>query len=119
VSQPQRPAWTGGSDEALVPLGRGEEPVPAVGAEGRAAEQTRPPEPRAPERRAPAGSPPRPESPESPEQGRAPGQPPPPHPRDLVDGRPERVDRAGRLAGMTTPASGRSTATAADFTPQR
>jgi putative peptide zinc metalloprotease protein len=119
VSQPQRPAWTGGSDEALVPLGRGNEPVPPAGAEGRAAEQTRPPEPRAPERRAPAGPPPRPEPPEPPEPSRAPGQPPPPHPRDLVDGRPERVDRAGRLAGMTSPASGRSTATAADFTPER
>jgi putative peptide zinc metalloprotease protein len=118
VSQQQRPAWTGGSDEALVPLGRGDEPVPATDP-GRPERPATPPA--AP---APAGTrewpeaPPRPE-PHAPDDGRAPGQPPPPSPRDLVDGRSERSDRAGRLAGMTSPANGRSTATAADFTPER
>ncbi|HET9007425.1 MAG TPA: AAA family ATPase, partial [Actinomycetes bacterium] len=55
------------------------------------------------------------------EQAVAPGrgQPPPEASRDLVAGRPERAARAGRLAGVTSPASGRSTATAADFTPER
>ena len=129
MSQQQRPAWTGGSDEALVPLGRGGEPVPETDGEGRAPERARPepPEPREPEQRAPAAPPPRPEPPAGPperpagppEPDRAPGQPPPPHPRDLVDGRSDRFDRAGRLAGVTSPASGRSTATAADFTPER
>ena len=47
------------------------------------------------------------------------GQPRPEASRDLVAGRPERADRAGRLAGVTSPASGRSTATAADFTAER
>ena len=47
------------------------------------------------------------------------GHPRPEASRDLVDGRPERADRAGRLAGATSPASGRSTATAADFTAER
>jgi putative peptide zinc metalloprotease protein len=47
------------------------------------------------------------------------GHPRPEASRDLVDGRPERADRAGRLVGVTSPASGRSTATAADFTAER
>jgi putative peptide zinc metalloprotease protein len=115
VSQQQRPAWTGGSDEALVPLGRGDEPAPTT-------ERDRRDEP-----------PPAPEPDRPPERPRTPPPPPPPaddyppghgHPRpeasrDLVDGRPERADRAGRLTGVTSPASGRSTATAADFTAER
>ncbi|HTE70972.1 MAG TPA: hypothetical protein VK942_19810, partial [Actinomycetes bacterium] len=48
-----------------------------------------------------------------------PGRRLPADPRDLLDGRPDRVDRADRRAGVTSPASGRSTATAADFTPER
>jgi putative peptide zinc metalloprotease protein len=132
VSQPQRPAWTGGSDEALVPLGRGEEP--AAEREDSAADRA----PAPAERAAPAAPPPRPEPsrpgppppepawpeppagsapplapPAPPAARRAPGQPPPPDARDRGDGRPDRV------AGMTSPASGRSTATAADFTPDR
>jgi putative peptide zinc metalloprotease protein len=126
VSQQQRPAWTGGSDEALVPLGRGDEPAPAADPQGRAPERARPagrPErPAAPPKPTPPADrrdrPPRPEPPAA-EDGRAPGQPPPPNARDIVDGRAERSDRADRLAGVTSPASGRSTATAADFTPER
>jgi putative peptide zinc metalloprotease protein len=154
VSQPQRPAWTGGSEEALVPLGRGQEP--ATEREDGAAEQApAPPERGAPPERPPQPEPPpaRPPQPEPPPRAsappapppaetrapaqppapgeaqapappwpagaRAPGQPPPPAARDLADGRPERPDGAGRLAGTTSPASGRSTATAADFTADR
>jgi putative peptide zinc metalloprotease protein len=116
VSQPQRPTWTGGSDEALVPLGRGQEPAPADREPG-PRERTRPGD-RGEPREQPPG-PPRPEGPPPPTDGRAPGQPPPPNARDLVDGRTERSDRADRLAGVTSPASGRSTATAADFTAER
>jgi putative peptide zinc metalloprotease protein len=125
VSQPQRPAWTGGSEEALVPLGRGQEPAieredgaaePAPAPPERGAPPERPPEPEPPPR---ASAPPAPPPAEAETETRAPGQPPPPPARDLVDGRPERTDQAGRLAGMTSPASGRSTATAADFTPDR
>jgi putative peptide zinc metalloprotease protein len=128
VSQQQRPAWTGGSDEALVPLGRGDEPAPATDPEGRGPERARPagrPEPPAGEReRDRRERPPRPEPPKADDardahDGRAPGQAPPPSARDLVDGRAERSDRADRLAGMTSPASGRSTATAAEFTAER
>ena len=126
MSQQQRPAWTGGSDEALVPLGRGDEPAPATDPQGRGPERARPagrPErPAAPAKpTAPADRrdrPPRQEPPAA-DDGRAPGQPPPPNARDIVDGRAERSDRADRLAGVTSPASGRSTATAADFTPER
>jgi putative peptide zinc metalloprotease protein len=123
VSQPQRPAWTGGSEEALVPLGRGQEPAieredaaaePAPAPPERGAPPERPPEPEPPPR---ASAPPAPPPAEA--ETRTPGQPPPPPARDLVDGRPEPADGAGRLAGTTSPASGRSTATAADFTPDR
>jgi putative peptide zinc metalloprotease protein len=145
VSQPQRPAWTGGSDEALVPLGRGEEP--AAEREDGAAERApappeqptpaeRPPQPepspqasappppppaetRAPVQPPAPAEPPAPAPPRRPAEAWTPGQPPPPAGRDLADGRPERADRTGRLAGTTSPASGRSTATAADFTADR
>jgi putative peptide zinc metalloprotease protein len=146
VSQPQRPAWTGGSDEALVPLGRGQEPAtdPEDGAAAerapappeRAAPPVRPPQPEPPRASAPPAAPPpaetwAPGQPPPPEtwppaqpppaetETRTPGQPPPAAARDLIDDRSERADRTGRLAGMTSPASGRSTATAADFTPDR
>jgi putative peptide zinc metalloprotease protein len=119
VSQQQRPAWTGGSDEALVPLGRGDEPAPTTDRD-RPSEPAPAPEPdrardRAPER------PRMPEPPPEPARGHPPGHghPRPEASRDLVDGRPERADRAGRLVGVTSPASGRSTATAADFTAER
>jgi putative peptide zinc metalloprotease protein len=119
VSQQQRPAWTGGSDEALVPLGRGDEPAPTTDRD-RPSEPAPAPEPdrardRAPER------PRMPEPPPEPARDYPPGHghPRPEASRDLVDGRPERADRAGRLVGMTSPASGRSTATAADFTAER
>jgi putative peptide zinc metalloprotease protein len=119
VSQQQRPAWTGGSDEALVPLGRGEEPAPTTDRD-RPSEPAPAPEPdrvrdRAPER------PRMPEPPPEPARDHPPGHghPRPEASRDLVDGRPERADRAGRLVGVTSPASGRSTATAADFTAER
>jgi putative peptide zinc metalloprotease protein len=134
VSQQQRPAWTGGSDEALVPLGRGDDPTPATERDGhpddgaqpsgqpspptqdRPAEHARPAtEPLPADRHPPVDRRERAEQPVAP--GR--GQPPPPASRDLLAGRPERADRAGRLAGVTSPASGRSTATAADFTPER
>jgi putative peptide zinc metalloprotease protein len=119
VSQQQRPAWTGGSDEALVPLGRGDEPAPTTDRD-RPSEPAPAPEPdrardRAPER------PRMPEPPPEPARDHPPGHghPRPEASRDLVDGRPERADRAGRLVGVTSPASGRSTATAADFTAER
>jgi putative peptide zinc metalloprotease protein len=138
VSQQQRPAWTGGSDEALVPLGRGDDPTPATERDGhpddgaqpsgqpspptqdrpqdRPAEQARPAtEPLPADRHPPIDQRERAEQPVAP--GR--GQPSPAASRDPVAGRPERADRAGRLAGVTSPASGRSTATAADFTPER
>jgi putative peptide zinc metalloprotease protein len=133
VSQPQRPAWTGGSDEALVPLGRGEQPATehedgaaerAPAPPERGAPSERPPQPQPPRASAPPPPPPpaatRAPSPPPAETGaRTPGQPPPAAARDLADGRPERADRPGRLAGTTSPASGRSTATAADFTADR
>jgi putative peptide zinc metalloprotease protein len=93
VSQQPRPAWTGGSDEALVPLGRGEEQAPGPPASEPAERPLPPPERPLP----PAGRP----------------LPPP----DPGDGRPPR--RADRHATVTAPASGRSTATAADFTAER
>ena len=34
MSQQQRPAWTGSSDEALVPLGRGDDPTPVTERDG-------------------------------------------------------------------------------------
>jgi putative peptide zinc metalloprotease protein len=132
VSQQQRPTWTGGSDEALVPLGRGDEQAPATepdqrdGRDRRPGDGARPPggHPR------PAGPPARPADRTPPAEPAAPadrpdpdrpgrGQPRPEASHDLVAGRPERSDRAGRLAGVTSPASGRSTATAADFTAER
>jgi putative peptide zinc metalloprotease protein len=134
VSQPKRPAWTGGSDEALVPLGRGQEPA-TEREEGATERAPAPPERGAPPERPPRPEPPRasaPPAPPPPAETRAPGRPPaetrartpvqpppPPAARDLPGGRPERADRAGRLPGTTSPASGRSTATAADFTPDR
>ena len=72
MSQQQRPAWTGGSEEALVLLSRGDEAAPTTGPDGRAA-------------------------------GRA----------------ARGARRPDRPAGVTEPASGRSTATAADFTAER
>jgi putative peptide zinc metalloprotease protein len=148
VSQQQRPAWTGGSDEALVPLGRGEEPAPPTEDDGRPADHTPPPERTGPAEQgppprpdAPTDHPPRSEPPARPEpplpeppawasappsteppppaaEGRSPGQPPQ-DARVLVGGRSQPTEPAGRLAGVTTPASGRSTATAADFTADR
>jgi putative peptide zinc metalloprotease protein len=127
VSQQQRPAWTGGSDEALVPLGRGDEPAPTTDRDRPSEAAPAPQADRTPAP-APAPEPDRaPERPRMPEPSPAPARDYPPghgHPRpeasrDLVDGRPERSDRAGRLVGVTSPASGRSTATAADFTAER
>jgi putative peptide zinc metalloprotease protein len=121
VSQQQRPAWTGGSDEALVPLGRGEDSAPTTDRDG----------PQAPERarpateRVPAGTHPPAGQPDRglpPARGLppGPGQPPPGAARDRADGRRQGADPvSGRLAGTTSPASGRSTATAADFTSER
>jgi putative peptide zinc metalloprotease protein len=123
VSQQQRPAWTGGSDEAPVPLGRGDDAAPTTGGQGqpadpaapadqgRTATETRPADQRAAvdqrERRTPEppgwGEPP--EAPRQPDGERA--------------ARVERAPRADRLAGATQPADGRSTATAADFTAER
>jgi hypothetical protein len=134
VSQQQRPAWTGGSDEALVPLGRGDDPTPATERDGHPGDGAQPsgqPSPPTQDRPAeharpateplPADRHPPIDRRERAEQAVAPGrgQPPPEASRDLVAGRPERAARAGRLAGVTSPASGRSTATAADFTPER
>jgi putative peptide zinc metalloprotease protein len=133
VSQPQRPAWTGGSEEALVPLGRGQEPATeredgaaerAPAPPERGAPPEPPPQPEPPRASAPPAPPPpaetrAPSQPPAETETRTPGQPPPPAARDLVDGRSERADRTGRLAGATSPASGRSTATAADFTADR
>jgi putative peptide zinc metalloprotease protein len=152
VSQQQRPAWTGGSDEALVPLGRGDEAAPTTEGQDRPAEATPPadqarPATEAPpadrqgpadqarpadrqgpadqarpaERRAAVDQRERPE-PAPPPSGR---RPPPEGPGDPGDGRTgraardERGARSGRLVGVTKPASGRSTATAADFTAER
>ena len=154
MSQQQRPAWTGGSDEALVPLGRGDEaapttegqpPAPAEQA-GPATEPRQETEPRQADRSGPA-EPARPAEPAQPAQQAQPAdrrtavdqrerpepgppppdrrQPPPEGPRDRGDGRADRAPQAergarpDRLAGVTKPASGRSTATAADFTAER
>jgi putative peptide zinc metalloprotease protein len=139
VSQQQRPAWTGGSDEALVPLGRGDEQAPATEPDRREERDghdrppadgakppghTRPADQARPADRTPPPDQPRPgdhgapaDRPDPAPPGR--GQPRPEASRDLADGRPERADRAGRLAGVTAPASGRSTATAADITAER
>jgi putative peptide zinc metalloprotease protein len=130
VSQQQRPAWTGGSDEALVPLGRGDDSAPTTERDGQSGDGGREPEPararpateRAPApERAPADRHPPIDRRERAEEAIPPGrgEPPPEAARDLADGRPGRADRAGRLAGVTSPASGRSTATAADFTAER
>jgi putative peptide zinc metalloprotease protein len=139
VSQQQRPAWTGGSDEALVPLGRGDDAAPTTERDGQPADGAQPAEQaRPPERTSPGQAPPADHARPAPEhapadryppidqrqrtgEGIPPGRglPPPEASRDLVAGRPERADRAGRLAGVTSPASGRSTATAADFTAER
>jgi putative peptide zinc metalloprotease protein len=138
VSQQQRPAWTGGSDEALVPLGRGDDAAPTTEGQGPPAERTAPAdqarpateappaateaapatEPRPAERRVAVDQRERPEPgpPPGRRQRRAEGSP------DPGDRRAERTGRgagAERLAGTTTPASGRSTATAADFTAER
>jgi putative peptide zinc metalloprotease protein len=139
VSQQQRPAWTGGSDEALVPLGRGDDAAPTTERDDQPADGAQPAEQaRPPERTSPGQAPPADHARPAPEhapadryppidqrqragEGIPPGRglPPPEASRDLVAGRPGRPDRAGRLAGVTSPASGRSTATAADFTAER
>ncbi|HEV2893518.1 MAG TPA: AAA family ATPase [Actinomycetota bacterium] len=139
MSQQQRPAWTGGSDEALVPLGRGDDAAPTTERDGQPADGAQPAEQaRPPERTSPGQAPPADHARPAPEhapadryppidqrqrtgEGIPPGRglPPPEASRDLVAGRPERADRAGRVAGVTSPASGRSTATAADFTAER
>jgi putative peptide zinc metalloprotease protein len=130
VSQQHRPAWTGGSDEAeaLVPLGRRDEQAPETERDGRPPDRTDGPGPDRP------GPPPRDEAPPertgvppTPRRREPDREPPADRPgqrprdsRELLDGgRAERIDRADRLAGVTSPASGRSTATAADFTPER
>jgi putative peptide zinc metalloprotease protein len=113
VSQQQRPAWTGGSDEALVPLGRGDDSAPTTKRDGpQAPARARPATERAPADPLP------PAGPRPPEHGPPPGrgQPPPGPPRDLGDGR---RDGAFRIPGTTSPASGHSTATAAEFTAER
>ena len=168
MSQQQRPAWTGGSDEALVPLGRGDEAAPTTEGQGQPpapaeqagpateprqeteprqadrsgpAEQARPAEPARPTEPARPAEPAQPaqqaqpadrrtavDQRERPEPGPPPPdrrQPPPEGPRDRGDGRADRAPQAergarpDRLAGVTKPASGRSTATAADFTAER
>ncbi|HEV3015144.1 MAG TPA: AAA family ATPase [Actinomycetota bacterium] len=134
MSQQQRPAWTGGSDEALVPLGRGDDAAPTTERDGQPADGAQPAEQPSPPGQAPPADRARPAPEHAPAdryppvdqrertgEGIPPGRglPPPEASRDLVAGRPERADRAGRLAGVTSPASGRSTATAADFTAER
>jgi putative peptide zinc metalloprotease protein len=130
VSQQQRPTWTGGSDEALVPLGRGDEQAPATEPDQRDGRDRRPGDGPPGGHPRPAGPPARPADRTPPAEPTAPadrpdpdrpgrGQPRPEASRDLVAGRPERAVQAGRLAGVTSPASGRSTATAADFTAER
>jgi putative peptide zinc metalloprotease protein len=123
VSQQQRPTWTGGSDEALVPLGRGDEQAPATepdqrdGRDRRPGDGARPPggHPR------PAGPPARPADRTPPAEPAAPADRPDPDRPGRGQPRPEASHDlvAGRLAGVTSPASGRSTATAADFTAER
>jgi len=131
LSQQQRPAWTGGSDEALVPLGRGDDKAPTTEPQsppaaptaptdpGRPADQAQPAERRtavdqrtAVDRRTAVEERERPEPPPPPSrrQRRPQG---PPGPGDGPAG------RSARPAGVTKPASGRSTATAADFTAER
>jgi putative peptide zinc metalloprotease protein len=139
VSQQQRPAWTGGSDEAPVPLGRDDEAAPTTEGQGRPAEPTPPAGPARPATEARPADGPAPaeqarpaerraavDQRERPEPGPPPTRRPPPEgPGDPGDGRTgraaqaERAARAERLAGVTKPASGRSTATAADFTAER
>ena len=121
MSQQQRPTWTGGSDEALVPLGRGDEQAPATEPDQRDGRDRHPRPagpPALPADRTPPAEPTAPaDRPDPDRPGR--GRPRPEASRDLAAGRPERAHRAGRLAGVTSPASGRSTATAADFTAER
>src|SRR4029453_2841301 len=64
VSQQQRPAWTGGSDEALVPLGRGDDSTPATERDGQPPEAAQPPP--APPRPPATPAPPAPWSPGGP-----------------------------------------------------
>ncbi|HEY4789994.1 MAG TPA: hypothetical protein VIJ05_01495, partial [Actinomycetes bacterium] len=45
MSQQQRPAWTGGSDEALVPLGRGDDKAPTTEPQSPPAAPTAPTDP--------------------------------------------------------------------------
>ena len=131
MSQQQRPAWTGGSDEALVPLGRGDDAAPtsepqsppaapaaptaptAPTDQGRPADQAQPAERRtAVDQRTAVEERERPEPPPPPSRRQRPPQGPP----GAGDGPAARADRP---AGVTKPASGRSTATAADFTAER
>jgi putative peptide zinc metalloprotease protein len=115
VSQHQRPAWTGGSDEALVPLGRGDGPAPDEGRRPPSSDlpddwgpPPEPPEPR------PADRPERPDWIDQPDRAGRGDRPEPPG-----RGGHRHRERPERLAGVTSPASGRSTATAADFTAER
>jgi putative peptide zinc metalloprotease protein len=110
VSQQQRPAWTGGSDEAPVPLGRGDD---APTTEGQAP-PSGPAEPARPAaRRAAVEERERPQPPPSRRRHRAEA------PGDPRDGRADRGARAEQPLAVTRPASGRSTKTAADFTAER
>ncbi len=86
MSQQQRPAWTGGSDEALVPLGRGDDSAPTTEHDGaQAPHRARPATEHVPADAAPA--------PDRPEQAR-----PAPEraPVDVAERRPERPRRAER-----------------------
>jgi putative peptide zinc metalloprotease protein len=123
VSQQQRPAWTGGSDEAPVPLGRGDDAAPTTGGQGQPADPAAP----ADQGRTATETRPADQRAAVDQRGRRTPEPPgwgePPEAPRQPDGeraaRVERAPRADRLAGATQPADGRSTATAADFTAER
>ncbi|HEX2158205.1 MAG TPA: hypothetical protein VHS79_14700, partial [Actinomycetes bacterium] len=93
MSQQQRPAWTGGSDEALVPLGRGDDSAPTTEHDGaQAPHRARPATEHVPADRHPDRHPPiaqRERADHELPPGR--GQPPPRASRDLVDGRRDRA----------------------------
>ena len=125
MSQQQRPAWTGGSDEALVPLGRGDDKAPTTEPQSPPAAPTAPTDPGRPADQAqPAERRTAVDQRTAVEERERPEPPPPPSRRQRRPQGPPGpgdgpADRTDRPAGVTKPASGRSTATAADFTAER
>jgi putative peptide zinc metalloprotease protein len=128
LSQQQRPAWTGGSDEAPVPLGRDDDAAPTTEGQRPPATPSAPPSQDVPAAPATPVDQAGPADQARPAEGRTavdqrerpePGPPPGRRQRRPADSPAPGDGRSERLAGVTKPASGRSTATAADFTAER